>query len=350
MKEIIDDPESSKLYMILEYCENGEIHWRDEDGLPALTVAEIRRIFRDTLLGLEYCECPASESHSLPVHHQGIIHRDIKPSNLLLAADGTVKISDFGCSHYSEALRVASAHNGPESEDYIDDVELAKTAGSPAFFAPEMCYSGLENEIDPRRSLSPKTAIQELPALTLRPPSILEDRAETKASRSDPLVLSPGGRSIALKPTISNDSALSRRPDPVRSYSSSTTMQRERLPITNAIDVWALGVTLYCLLFGRTPFDAPNEYLLMQVIPTADYDIPPLMGKDHLRTGRDGGLGESEEASECLDLLKCLLEKSPEKRISLERAKVSGGLPGAWLMSATPFHSTRDIGSKCMAR
>jgi len=56
MKEIIDDPDSSKLFMILEYCENGEIHWKDEDGSPALTVGEIRRIFRDTLLGLEYRE------------------------------------------------------------------------------------------------------------------------------------------------------------------------------------------------------------------------------------------------------------------------------------------------------
>lgn len=56
MKEIIDDPESSKLFMILEYCENGEIKWKEEDGSPALTISEIRRIFRDTLLGLEYCE------------------------------------------------------------------------------------------------------------------------------------------------------------------------------------------------------------------------------------------------------------------------------------------------------
>ncbi|CAD6582924.1 MAG: hypothetical protein TREMPRED_003439, partial [Tremellales sp. Tagirdzhanova-0007] len=31
MKEIIDDPDSSKLFMILEYCENGEIYWKDED-------------------------------------------------------------------------------------------------------------------------------------------------------------------------------------------------------------------------------------------------------------------------------------------------------------------------------
>ncbi len=53
MHEIIDDPDNSKLFMILEYCENGEIAWKDEDG-PALSVAETRRIFRQTVLGLEY--------------------------------------------------------------------------------------------------------------------------------------------------------------------------------------------------------------------------------------------------------------------------------------------------------
>jgi [calcium/calmodulin-dependent protein kinase] kinase len=56
MKEIIDDPEQSKLFMIMEYCEGGEIKWQDGQERPALTVAETRRIFRETLLGLEYCE------------------------------------------------------------------------------------------------------------------------------------------------------------------------------------------------------------------------------------------------------------------------------------------------------
>jgi hypothetical protein len=62
MREIIDDPEQSKIFMILEYCEGGEIHWKEDDGSPALTVAETRRIFRDTLLGLEYRESSLSRA------------------------------------------------------------------------------------------------------------------------------------------------------------------------------------------------------------------------------------------------------------------------------------------------
>ena len=80
--------------------------------------------------------------------------------------------------------------------------------------------------------------------------------------------------------------------------------------------MWALGVTLYCLLFGKTPFDAPNEYLLMQVIPVADYDIPQTLGSERMSAS-------TAEAQDCLDLLRRLLEKDPKQRISLEEAKVS---------------------------
>ena len=32
-------------------------------------------------------------------HAAGIVHRDVKPGNLLLATDGTLKITDFGLAH-----------------------------------------------------------------------------------------------------------------------------------------------------------------------------------------------------------------------------------------------------------
>lgn len=279
------------------------------------------------------------------MHHQGIIHRDIKPSNLLIAGDDRVKISDFGCSHYSEALREASALPGPEGDRYVDDIELAKTAGSPAFFAPEMCYSGIDDEPD-TRSLSPaRTPNQEMPAFILRPPSVLVD-ANGDRMASSPVTLSPSGRPVPLQSTLSSDSiprgrpgAAGPPPSAVRTQSSaSITRRKDRLPITNAIDVWALGVTLYCLLFGRTPFDAPNEYLLMQVIPTMPYDIPPLMGRDRLDTRNNS------EAREAIDLLSRLLEKDPGKRITLDKVKkhpfILRGLADAstWLVS-TDLHA-----------
>lgn len=40
----------------------------------------------------------------------------------------------------------------------------------------------------------------------------------------------------------------------------------ETLPIGFAIDIWALGVTLYCFIYGRVPFIADTEFELFSVI------------------------------------------------------------------------------------
>src|ERR671936_2830212 len=42
-------------------------------------------------------------------HAAGLVHRDIKPQNLLLRADGTVKIADFGIARAAETTRFTQA-------------------------------------------------------------------------------------------------------------------------------------------------------------------------------------------------------------------------------------------------
>jgi serine/threonine protein kinase len=61
-------------------------------------------------------------------HKAGIVHRDIKPGNVLLADDGTVKITDFGISHA------------------VGDVTVTATGmltGTPAYLAPEVARGNI---------------------------------------------------------------------------------------------------------------------------------------------------------------------------------------------------------------
>ena len=53
----------------------------------------------------------------------------------------------------------------------------------------------------------------------------------------------------------------------------STELVDDPLPVTKAIDVWALGVTLFCMLFARTPF-VDNEFVVMRQIADEEIYIP----------------------------------------------------------------------------
>lgn len=104
----------------------------DMSYVPCLTIAEARSAFRDSVLGLEY------------LHYQGIIHRDIKPANLLVTSSHRVKISDFGVSYLGRPMRDEEEEQVGETDaSELDDArELSKTVGTPAFYAPELCYTG----------------------------------------------------------------------------------------------------------------------------------------------------------------------------------------------------------------
>lgn len=221
--------------------------------VPALTHQEARNTFRDTLLGLEF------------LHAIGIIHRDIKPSNLLVASDGAVKISDFGVSYFGQPITEEEAETKNkvlegDAKPLDDERELARSVGTPGFWAPELCYEDT---------------------------SIFADGKVPK--------------------------------------------------ITGAIDMWALGITLYAMTYARLPFYASVEMGLHEAACTTD----PVLPKTRL-TPVDTSQGEEitdgsqpinsnkrfdyelkfEIVPDSLrDLISKLLIKDPARRITIAEAK-----------------------------
>ncbi len=64
-------------------------------------------------------------------HRLGIVHRDVKPGNVLIAADGTSKITDFGIAHLAGDAILTSR---------------GVITGTPAFLAPEVARGEASSE------------------------------------------------------------------------------------------------------------------------------------------------------------------------------------------------------------
>lgn len=296
--EVIDDKLNERIYMVMEYLSGGEIKWRNERNQPVLTVDQCRRICRDVILGLEY------------LHYQGIIHRDIKPANLLWTADRQmVKITDFGVSHFSYAQRLAAAGRGqvalddPNDPILLDDSDLSKRAGTPPFLAPEVIAEYTSTEPFPSMSASATSS------------TLLSSRSGTPVNSTTTIRASAAPR---------------------------------RQPITKAIDVWALGITLYCLLFGHIPFRAADssEYVLYNIICNNDWEPDETMGCDAIPTGGRRPDPKSRGYA-VMHLLDRFLQKDVSKRITLGEAKRYPWFlsdipePEEWLRQTS--HSKTDI-------
>ena len=99
------------------------------ERLPGTTLAD--RIAEGPVDPAWLCEAAAGVLGALAVAHEaGIVHRDVKPGNILLAADGTAKIADFGIA------KSVSPTTGSAGGRH-DLTATGQLLGTPAYLAPE---------------------------------------------------------------------------------------------------------------------------------------------------------------------------------------------------------------------
>ena len=134
--EIMHKQDKSKLYLVLEYCEHGDLMYFDEKkniftvnkyiferhlkkseselNIEKVYYTEnlIRSFIRQTIRGLNY------------LHRIGVIHKDIKPNNILLDKNNNCKIIDFNFSSILENRWVDNVGKKVDCNDYFRPAEI----------------------------------------------------------------------------------------------------------------------------------------------------------------------------------------------------------------------------------
>jgi serine/threonine protein kinase len=213
------------------------------------------------LLALEY------------LHMLGIVYRDLKPENVLVRDDGHIMLSDFDlslrCSVCPMLVKSSSVHAG--ANGVVKGLAAGGGGDGEGVGVGCMQPSAFLPRILPKRSR--KTSKSDLGLLHGSP---LEFNAEPTDARSMSFV----GTHEYLAPEI------------IRGEGHGS-----------AVDWWTLGIFLYELIHGATPFKgAGNRATLCNVI------------EQPLRFPSDGGA-----SAVARDLIRGLLVKEPHKRIAFTR-------------------------------
>ncbi|CAA0820162.1 Serine/threonine-protein kinase D6PKL3 [Striga hermonthica] len=231
-------------FLVMEFCSGGDLHTvRQKQPGKFFPEHAARFYLAEVLLALEY------------LHMLGIIYRDLKPENVLVREDGHIMLSDFDLS-----LRCSVSPTLVKFE--------SKSSSSGYCMQPTACLE--PTCFGPRFLGMPK-----------------RDRKARKVTDPELIAEPTNARSMSFVGT--------------HEYLAPEIIKGEGHG--SAVDWWTLGIFLYELLFGRTPFKGSgNRATLFNVV------------------GQPLKFPEAPTVSfAARDLIRGLLVKEPQNRLAYRR-------------------------------
>ncbi|KAE8721209.1 Protein kinase G11A [Hibiscus syriacus] len=252
--------------LVMEFCPGGDLHALRQRQPGKYFPEQAARFYAaEVLLALEY------------LHMLGIIYRDLKPENVLVREDGHLMLSDFDLS-----LRCTVSPTLIKSSNSTLESKTPSFCTQPACLQPTCvmqpdciqpaCYGPPFFSIKPKKEKKSKMKNESNHQVSVLP--------ELLAEPTDARSMSFVGTHEYLAPEIIKGEGHG-----------------------SAVDWWTLGIFLYELLFGKTPFKgAENRTTLFNIIGR------PLKFPDHPNV-----------SFAARDLIRGLLVKEPQHRLAYRR-------------------------------
>ncbi|KAK3183638.1 hypothetical protein Dsin_030924 [Dipteronia sinensis] len=252
--------------LVMEFCPGGDLHAaRQRQPGKYFTEHAARFYVAEVLLAMEY------------LHMLGIIYRDLKPENVLVREDGHIMLSDFDlslrCAVCPTLVKSSNSSLETKNSSYCAQPSCIEPTCviqpdciQPACFAPRFFTGKPKKEKKTKQKNDVYNQVSPLPELI----------AEPTSARSMSFV----GTHEYLAPEIIKGEGHG-----------------------SAVDWWTLGIFLYELLFGKTPFKgAGNRATLFNVV------------------GQPLRFPETPSVSfAARDLIRGLLVKEPQHRLAYRR-------------------------------
>ncbi|KAL4576750.1 hypothetical protein LXL04_012849 [Taraxacum kok-saghyz] len=275
--------------LLTEFCPGGDLHiLRQRQPDRRFDESAVRFYASEVVVALEY------------LHMMGIIYRDLKPENVLVRSDGHIMLTDFD---------LCLKCDDPTTPKLLQGQELAIASPSTA-----LCTKGSFSPcIFPRCSM-PKVL------------SCFHPKPNRRPRRQRP----------------SNYPPFDIMAEPIEARSMSFVGTHEYLAPEvvsgeghgNAVDWWTLGIFIYELFYGMTPFrGGDNEFTLTSILARGLH-FPK----------------EPSSSSAMKDLISKLLIKEPAKRMgsmkgapSIKNHTFFNGVNWALLRGASPPYVPRPV-------